>query len=235
MDADQKFFCYANASLRKNEQNDEILRFVSFWQERTGTLPGELIFDSKLTTYANLDILNQLEISFITLRRRSQKLLDEIRREPISAWRRIELEAVSRAFRTPRILDRKISLPSYKGPIRQLTIIDLGHEEPTLLLTNQLKTSAAKLIGRYARRMVIENSIQDGVDFFHMDALSSAVAMKINCDVLLTIMASSLYRLLGARVANGYATAKSKTHLPGFGERHGQPEHYSRPNNSSLS
>jgi len=43
-----------------------------------------------------------------------------------------------------------------------------------------------------------------------MDALSSAVAMKINCDVLLTIMASSLYRLLGAKVANGYATAKSK-------------------------
>ncbi len=210
LDADQKFFCYANAALRKNEQNDEILRFVSFWEERTGALPGELIFDSKLTTYANLDILNQLEISFTTLRRRSQKLLEEIRKEPVSAWRRIELEAVSRAFRTPRILDRKITLPGYTGPIRQLTIMDLGHEEPTLLLTNQLKASPAKLIGRYARRMVIENSIQDGVDFFHMDALSSAVAMKINCDVLLTIMASSLYRLLGAKVGNGYEIAKSK-------------------------
>ena len=79
-----------------------------------------------------------------------------------------------------------------------------------MLLTNQLKTSPAKLIGRYAQRMVIENGIQDGVDFFHMDALSSAVAMKVNCDVLLTIMASSLYRLLGARVAQGYETAKSK-------------------------
>lgn len=210
LDADQKFFCYANAALRKDEQNDEILQFVSFWKERTGTLPDELIFDSKLTTYANLDILNQLEISFITLRRRSQKLLDEIRKEPVSAWRRIELEAVSRAFRTPRILDRKITLPGYTGSIRQLTIIDLGHEEPTLLLTNQLKTSPAKLIGRYARRMVIENSIQDGVDFFHMDALSSAVAMKINCDVLLTLMASSLYRLLGVKVGNGFETAKSK-------------------------
>jgi transposase len=210
LDADQKFFCYANAALRKDKQNDEILQFVSFWKERTGTLPGELIFDSKLTTYANLDILNQLEISFTTLRRRSKKLLDEIRKEPASAWRRIELEAVSRAFRTPRILDRKITLPGYTGPIRQLTIIDLGHEEPTLLVTNQLKASAVKLIGRYAQRMVIENSIQDGVDFFHMDALSSAVAMKINCDVLLTLMASSLYRLLGVKVGNGYETAKSK-------------------------
>jgi len=210
LDADQRCFCYANADLRKEEQNDEILQFVSFWQERTGKLPGELIFDSKLTTYANLDILDRLEISFVTLRRRSKKLLEQIRKEPISAWRRIELESVSRAFRTPRILDRRITLPGYSKPIRQLTIIDLGHEEPTLLLTNQLKASPAKLIGRYARRMVIENSIQDGVDFFHMDALSSAVAMKINCDVLLTLMASSLYRLLGAKVGNGYETAKSK-------------------------
>jgi len=210
LDADRRFFCYANAAVRKEEQNDEILRFVSFWEERTGVLPGELIFDSKLTTYTNLNILNKLGIFFITLRRRSQKLLDGIRKEPISAWRCIELEAVSRAFRTPRILDHKISLPGYEGPIRQLTITDLGHEEPTLLLTNQLKASAPKLIGRYARRMVIENSIQDGVDFFHMDALSSAVAMKINCDVLLTVMASSLYRLLGTKVGNGFETAKSK-------------------------
>ena len=48
---------------------------------------------------------------------------------------------------TPRILDEKIELTEYDGPIRQLTITDLGHEEPTLLLTNQLRRSPAKLIG----------------------------------------------------------------------------------------
>lgn len=149
-------------------------------------------------------------IAFITLRRRSQKLLSEIRNEPLSAWRRIELEAVSRAYRTPKILDRNITLSDYQGPIRQITITDLGHGEPTLLLTNQLKASPSKLIGRYAQRMVIENGIQDGVDLFHMDALSSVVAMKVNCDVVLTVMASSLYRLLGSKVAEGYETAKSK-------------------------
>jgi transposase len=210
-DADQRVFCYANADLRKSEQMDEILRFVEFWKERTGALPAELIFDSKLTTYANLNRLNEMGIAFTTLRRRSKKLLDEFRNEPLSAWRRIELEAVSRAYRTPKILDRKISLTGYQGSIRQITITDLGHEEPTLLLTNQLKASPSKLIGRYAHRMIIENSIQDGVDFFHMDALSSAVAMKVNCDVLLTVMASSLYRLLGTRLAEGYEIAKSKS------------------------
>jgi hypothetical protein len=66
------------------------------------------------------------------------------------------------------------------------------------------------LIGRYAQRMLIENNIEDGIDFFHMDALSSAVAMKVNCDLQLTLMASSLYRLLAARVGNGYETAKSR-------------------------
>jgi len=209
-DAETRVFCYANAQVRKADQPDEILRFVEFWKERTGELPQELIFDSKLTTYANLHELNRQGIAFITLRRRTRKLLEEIHREPSSAWRRIELEAVSRAYRTPRILEQRIMLSGYKGKLRQITILDLGHEEPTLLLTNQLRCSARKLIGRYAQRMVIENGIQDGVDFFHMDALSSAVAMKVNCDVLLTVMASSLYRLLGTRVANGYETAKSK-------------------------
>jgi len=78
-----------------------------------------------------------------------------------------------------------------------------------VLLTNQLRCSAAKLIGRYAQRMVIENGIQDAIEFFHMDALSSAVAMKVNCDLILTMIASSLYRLLGSAVANGYQTAKA--------------------------
>jgi hypothetical protein len=209
-DADRRVFCYANAQVRKSDQNDEILRFVGFWKARTGELPGELIFDSKLTTYANLNRLNQMGIAFITLRRRSEKLIEEIFSHPPSAWRRIELAGLSRAYRTPRILDGKVTLPGYQGPLRQLSVLDLGHEEPTLLLTNQLRLSPAKLIGRYAQRMIIENGIQDGVDFFHMDALSSAVAMKVNCDVQLTLMASSLYRLLGAQVGNGYETAKSR-------------------------
>jgi hypothetical protein len=68
------------------------------------------------------------------------------------------------------------------------------------LLTNHLTKPSAALLGRYAKRTIIENSIADGVDFFHMYALSSAVAMKVNCDVQLTLMASSLYRLLAGRI-----------------------------------
>lgn len=209
-DATTRVFCYANGQLRKDEQNDEILQFVSYWEHRTGQVPNELIFDSRLTTYANLNRLNQQGIDFITLRRRSQKMLATIEHTPASAWRRVELKNVSRAYRRPRVFDEKVNLTDYEGPIRQLTVADLGHEEPTLLLTNQMRRSASTLIERYAKRMVIENGIADGIDFFHMDALSSAVAMKITCDLQLTLMASSLYRLLGAQVGRGYEEAKGR-------------------------
>ena len=209
-DASTHVFCYANADLRKEEQNDEILNFVEFWKQRTNQLPQELIFDSKLTTYRNLNKLNQSGVAFITLRRRSRNMLQKIYNEPISAWRRIELKGVSRIYKNPRIKDSKITLRDYQGHIRQIVIADLGHEDPTFLLTNQLTRSASKLIERYAQRMIIENNIADGIDFFHMDALSSAVAMKVNLDLQLTLMASSLYRLLGLKIGNGYQKAKSR-------------------------
>lgn len=212
-DGEKRFFCYANCDLRKDQQDNEILKFVQFWKQRTGKLPEELIFDSKLTTYAKLDKLNQLDgqgVKFITLRRRGPKLLDDLRSRPRGAWRQITLDNVSRIYKTPRILDEQVSLTDYTGPIRQIAIMDLGHEEPTLLLTNQLQRSAAKLIGRYAQRMLIENNIEDGVSFFHMDALSSAVALKVNCDVQLTLMASSLYRYFAQHIGNGYEVAKSR-------------------------
>ena len=210
-DAQQQMFCYANADLRKDEQNDEVLRFVAFWKARTGALPKELIFDSKLTTYANLNTLNAQKIDFITLRRRTEKIIEGLHEHP-GAWRKIELKNVARQYRFPRILDQRITLDDYEGPVRQIAITDFGHEKPTLLLTNQLRRSAVSLIEFYARRMLIENSIADSVDFFHIDALSSAVALKIHCDLQLTLMASSLYRLLGAKIGKEYATAHS-SHL----------------------
>jgi transposase len=208
-DGDKRFFCYANSDLRKDQQNDEILAFAHFWKKRTGTFPDELIFDSKLTTYRKLNELEKKGIHFITLRRRSRKMVDEAFGRQ-SAWRRIELRGVSRIYKTPRIIDEKIALNDYDHPIRQIIIRDLGHEEPTFLMTNQLKRSATQLIERYAKRMLIENNIEDGINFFHMDALSSAVAMKINCDLQLTLMGSSLYRHLAQKIGNGYETAKSR-------------------------
>jgi len=128
-DADTHVFCYGNAQVRKENQNDEVLRFVEFWQQRTGKLPRELIFDSKLTTYGNLAKLASQSIDFITLRRRSQQMLQEVWARPASAWRQIHLAGVSRVYRDPRVIDQRIHLSGYEGAIRQIIVADLGHAD----------------------------------------------------------------------------------------------------------
>jgi hypothetical protein len=210
-DAEQRVLRYAQAGIPKAAQADEILRFVKFWQTHTGNLPTELVFDSQLTTHRNLSRLNAQGIHFITLRRRSRKMLAEIFATPSSAWRRITLDSLTRTLRTPRVLDQLISLPGYDGTIRQMTVIDLGHEEPTVLLTNNVKTSATALVTRYAQRMLIENKISEAIQFFHIDSLSSMVGMKVDFDLQLTLMASSLYRMMAERIGREYARAQPKT------------------------
>jgi hypothetical protein len=69
---------YANADIRKGEEADEIFRFIDFWKRQHGKAPQHLVFDSKLTTYAGPDRLEAAGITFITLRRRSPKLLAEV-------------------------------------------------------------------------------------------------------------------------------------------------------------
>jgi hypothetical protein len=209
-DATQRVLCYANAGLTKAERPEEILRFVQFWKQRTGRLPEELVFDSQLTTYAQLDRLNQQDILFITLRRRSQKMLREIWSRPPSAWRRITLRSLTRSFRTPKVLDERIQLPGYQGSVRQVTVIELGHEDPTILLTNNFKIDCPSLVTRYAQRMLIENGISEAIQFFHLDALSSMVGLKVDFDLQITLMASSLYRLMADHIGREYSRAQAK-------------------------
>jgi hypothetical protein len=207
-DADGHAFCYSNADLRKGEEPEAIFRFIRFWERTHGERPRHLVFDSRLTTYPNLARLDaELGITFITLRRRSPALLTEVAQLPRSAWRTVELDVPTRKYRTPRVYEQTVRLAG--RDFRQLYILDLGHDEPTILLTNDRRTSAAKLIPRYAQRMLIENALSDAVRFFHLDALSSAVGLKVDFDMALLVVASGLYRLL-ARTMRGYADAQAR-------------------------
>jgi hypothetical protein len=209
-DATERVLCYAKAGISKAQQPDEILRFVDFWRQHTGGPPAELVFDSQLTTYAHLHQLNQQGIHFMTLRRRSKRMLGEIWSRPASAWRRITLRSLTRTFRTPKVLDERIQLPGYTGALRQVTVIELGHEDPTILLTNNLTLGSAALVTRYAQRMLIENGISEAIQFFHLDALSSMVGLKVDFDLQITLMASALYRLMAARIGHEYERAQAK-------------------------
>jgi hypothetical protein len=211
-DAEQRVLRYANAGVSKSEQADEILQFVRFWKKHTGKPPAELVFDSQLTTYEKLSELNREGICFITLRRRSRQMLQHIYSQPDSAWRRISLPALTRIYRNPKVLEDRVTLSGYEGELRQLTVMELGHEEPTILLTNhRKKISPVELVTRYAQRMLIENGISEAVQFFHIDALSSMVGMKVDFDMQLTLMASSLYRMMAHRIGREYRHSQAKT------------------------
>jgi transposase len=205
-DAEGRAFCYSNANIRKGEEAEEIFRFISFWEKAHGKLPAHLVFDSRLTTLPSLARLDEMGITFITLRRRSPAMLKEIYQLPPSAWRRITLDVPTRKFQTPRVYEQKVHI--HGKLFRQLYVQDLGHDQPTILLTNDSR-SFVKLITRYAQRMLVENAISDAVRFFHMDALSSAVGLKVDFDMALLVIASGLYRRLARRM-RGYRDAQAR-------------------------
>ena len=204
-DADASLLCFANANVQKADQHQAVLQFVEAFRQRTGSLPAELVFDSRLTTYSVLARLDQLGIRFLTLRRRTKKLLQALRDAPAADWRRIRLYEIERCYRNPRVLESKVELTDYPGTVRQIAVKDLGHDKPTLLLTNHLpRHRAARLVERSARRMVIENCIQEAIAFFHLDALSAALPLRIDVDLKFTLMGASLYRMLATRIGHGH-------------------------------
>lgn len=206
-DADSQVFCYSNADIRKGEEAEEIFRFIKFWQRQHGSPPQHLVFDSKLTNYSQLDRLDKQGINFITLRRRSPKLLAEAANLPPSAWRTLNLDVPSRKFRTPQVFEQKVRLLQHT--FRQFFIKDLGHEQPTILLTNDRKATQTQLVLRYAKRMLIENALSDAVRFFHINALSSSVGLKVDFDMALLVLASGLYRIMAQRM-RGYSDAQAR-------------------------
>jgi len=206
-DAVGRTFCYSNADLRKGEEAEEIFAFIAFWKRVHGRFPRHLVFDSQLTTYDRLARLDRTGITFITLRRRSPRILQDIHALPPSAWRRIELDIPTRQYRTPRIYEQSVTLAGC--PLRQVYVTDLGHEEPTVLLTNDRRRPIPQVLTRYAQRMLVENAISDAVRFFHMDALSSAVGLKVDFDMALLVIASKLYRLLAQRM-RGYTDSQAR-------------------------
>ena len=210
-DADSRVFAYADTGLRKSRQNDEVLRLVEAWRARTGALPAELAADSRLTTCANLARPDAMGIAFLTLRRRTARMVAALLAEPPEAWRRITLTNIGRIYREPRILERRVRIRDYPGEVRQIAITELGHEKPTLLLSNQMDEPASRLVDRYVRRMVIENTIADAIDFFPHGCAVCRRAHAHRSRPQLTLMANTLYRLLAVRLGNGQEVSKART------------------------
>ena len=197
-DLDTTYLCYSNGQLSKEEAPDEILNFAAFYRKSHGRFPEMLVFDSRLTTYKNLNRLDkECGIKFITLKRRGKKVLEEIKK--IKAWKKIRLGRVSRKYQVLKIHEERIPLKDYEGYIREIIVTGTGRELPMLIITNDFDTPAKEIIETYTLRWLVENNIQENIDFFNLNALSSPVIVKIDFDIAMTLIANTLYKTLSSK------------------------------------
>jgi transposase len=211
---------YANADLSKATQAREVLAFCDHWKTVTGADPRMLVMDQKLTTQQVLGELDARGVKFLTLRMRSPALVKQINALTSQDFKTVTLDRPAR-FSRPNVHEATVTLTSYPGTVRQLIVTGLGRNTPTVIITNDHQAKVKALIERYARRMTIEQRLAEIIGAFHADALSSAVNLNVDLDVMLAVLAQALLAALRARLP-GYATATPDTLQRRFLETPGQ-------------
>ena len=202
---------YANADISKATQNREAIAFCDHWKAVSGSDPKMLIMDQKVTTQAILGELDARGVKFATLRMRSASLMRYINGLASSDYKTVTLDRPG-PYNRPRVHeDPAVTLTSYPGTVRQVIVTGLGRDAPTVIITNddQIKTRA--LISQYARRMTIEQRLAEIIGAFCADALSSAVNLNVDLNVVLCVLAQALLAAFRTRLGPAYATATPDT------------------------
>lgn len=197
-DAASKLILYTAADINRDEADDQVLNFLSFWKGIRRGIKPTFVFDSKFTTYANFSALNTQGIKFITLRRRGKKLIDKI--NTLKSWKRIHITHAKRKYPNPLVYESFVTLRDYEGDLRQVIVRGTGREKPTFLISNDFDSTLELLVGNYARRWRVENVISEAVKFFNLNALSSPILVKVHFDVVMTMIADTLYNMLAQKL-----------------------------------
>jgi hypothetical protein len=193
-DASSKLILYTAADIQKDEADDQVLAFLRYWQGIQRRVQSTFVFDSRFTTYANLSALNQRGIKFITLRRRGKNLIQNVSK--LKPWSRIHIPHAKRKYPNPLVHESIIELDNYEGLLRQIIIRGNGHEKPVFLISNDFDSPLELVVGNYSRRWRVENAISEAVKFFNLNALSSPILVKVHYDVIMTMIADTLYSML---------------------------------------
>jgi transposase len=198
----RRVLCYATANVLRDEADRMAVRFADHWQAQTGRYPARLLFDSRVTTYAGLNDLNQRQVGFITIRRRGSGMLRRVAGLPADAWQRCQVTQAKGRKRLIHYVDEEVRLADYRGAVRQIIVQGLGREEPTFFLTNDRpqRLTAREVVQTYAQRNLLENGLGEQITFFHLDCLCSDVRLHVDFDLTLTVWADLLYRELARRL-----------------------------------
>ena len=197
-DAASKLILYTAADIQKQEADDQVLDFLSFWKKTQRGLTPTFVFDSKFTSYPNLSTLTKLGVKFITLRRRGKKLLDHI--EHLDPWKRINIPHGKRKYPNPLVHESVVEMSNYTGQLRQVIVRGNGREKPAFLITNDFESPVELLVSNYSRRWRVENVIAEAVKFFNLNTLSSPILIKVHFDIVMTMIADTLYGMLSKKL-----------------------------------
>src|SRR5712691_6374428 len=202
---------YANADLTKATQNREVIAFCDHWKQVTGTDPKMLIMDQKVTTQAILGELDERGVKFATLRMRSPSLVKRINALTSKDFKQVTISRSGRHNKPKVAESASVKLTSYPGTVRQLIVTGLGRDAPTVIITNDNEITTRALIERYARRMTIEQRLAEIIQAFCADALSSAVNLNVDLDVVLCVLAQALTAAFRLRLPGNYGAATPDT------------------------
>lgn len=194
-DSQSNVILYTKADILRANEAKEIKHFVTYWKSiRRRSIQETLVFDCKLTNYDVLDELNRDNIKFITLRKRSKKLLDFAASITEKEWKKIHVPIPKRKNKYCKVYESEVVLKKGCLPLRQIIIKDHGRAIPTFIITNNFNLMTKDVLIVYAKRWHLENKLAELVAFFNLNALSSSLMIRIHFDLLWTIIADTLYR-----------------------------------------
>ena len=187
---------YGDTTLVHENQDAVVLEFLDFYKKSTPRAELQyLVFDSKFTNYENLAKLDKNKVHFITIRRRGKNILEEIEAIPPKEWKQVRVDCAGGKKRNLKVNDRKVYLSGYKKEIRQIIIQSHGREKPALIITNDFTIKTTEVILKYCHRWLVEKTISEQIEFFHLNRLSSSMVIKVDFDLTMSILAYNLYRL----------------------------------------
>jgi predicted DNA-binding protein YlxM (UPF0122 family) len=208
-DPDTGIICYGDSTVRHDDQSACVIEFLDFCRENGETV-DYLVFDSKATTYQNLDKISKNGVKFVTIKRRDQTIVDHINAIESKKWSATRVKQANGKGRIVKTYEERLSVKGYGGELRHIYMTGNGKIKPAVIITNDDENSVSFIVRKYSRRWLVEKEISEHIEFFHLNRNSSGMVIKVDFDLTMTILAHNIYRLLAHELA-GFSHCEAET------------------------